>query len=358
MKFPKVFLIALIFLFNLSAQAHLEKTRSDTAQGGMIAGGGGDTLGPSQIGEDKISGLLSQARREVYMQLALESKNPHFPWPQLFTGSPNIFDFIARYKIYEKGPCEDKFGHGKDGSMYSPTPDAICIDAHRLGTKLSPSSARAQTLALVAHEYSHLKGFNESQAVALQKYLLSVYADSSSKQSSDLLDSTAQELFKIRAGIFQIQSLIDKSTDWNTLCYNSQKLSDSMKNIELNSTSEPYSVFDKKLQSTQDSFYILQTAMTWQACAFGSLDPHSQLYQPYISRWFSAEKQISVSKVAKDVVTDYDIRQRLSPRDDIVITKIETMKDYKTQLSLFQNYALDELTKQLLLLGRLGTIAR
>lgn len=321
--------------------------------GGMIAGGGGNTLPFSPVGAETVDHLLLFAQRELYMQLSLDSWDPTFSWPQLFAGQPTILDLIAQNKIYSKGPCEDKFGNGRDGSMYSPVAHEICIDAPRLGQKLSASDARAQTLALVAHEYSHLKGFNEAQAQALQHYLVNVFANSSATQSTDILKLVSEKLYRIRVELTLLESKDSSALTWENLCNLSKNINEAMTAIQTGSLSSPYSFFDKNLHRTQNSYYVFQSAMMWQACMNSGADPAREKYQPYVRRWFSGRSSAPVQEVAKDVASDPTLLQDGDLRADISVPQANSPKSFVKLMAPFDNFIMSAITARANLIGQM-----
>ncbi|WP_413557259.1 hypothetical protein [Bdellovibrio sp. HCB209] len=75
----------------------------------------------------------------------------------------------------QKTPC---MVNGKEylAAAYSKPKTTICVNAAGLTSVLTVYNYRHQLLALFAHEYSHLLGFNEDQAIAFQNDVL-LYMD-------------------------------------------------------------------------------------------------------------------------------------------------------------------------------------
>lgn len=138
---------------------------------GGISGGGGNTVIEGSAGTRHTSDYLSSARVELLMYLkAMVSPNNY---PDLFSENDGIHDKVKNYPldIKETGSCYDLSGNESDASVYL-IKNKICINAHRIGQKVTITNMRAQIIALLAHEYSHFMGYNEDQANQLQENLL------------------------------------------------------------------------------------------------------------------------------------------------------------------------------------------
>jgi hypothetical protein len=159
MKILTVFFIAILFISSVFA--------------GGISGGGGGTIIPDPAGSEYIKQELSGARISLLMIL----KNLSYSSTRtiLFQGSDNIIEKIKQYslKIEMDKPCFDFEGHPNDGSINS-DPKTICISAKTIGEKVSRITSYPQLLALMAHEYSHLMGYDEKEATAFQIEILSI----------------------------------------------------------------------------------------------------------------------------------------------------------------------------------------
>lgn len=138
---------------------------------GGISGGGGGTVVPDPAGTEFIKLQLSGARISLLMLLKNESFSS--TRQSLFQGSDNIIEKVKNnsLKILEDKPCLDFDGKPNDASINS-DPNTICISAYTIGQKVSKITDYPQILALLAHEYSHLMGYNESDAEAFQVEIL------------------------------------------------------------------------------------------------------------------------------------------------------------------------------------------
>lgn len=145
---------------------------------GGVDGGGGNTRPGRPITEADVREVLIKGRSMViflmnsYSQHAT-GKSPE-PLPvKLFAGPVSMLERLRSVNVTlaSKGPCFDDKGNAVDGSA-SQAKQTVCISLPRLLEKLNRESLRNQTLALVAHEYSHLVGTSEAEAEQLQDYVL------------------------------------------------------------------------------------------------------------------------------------------------------------------------------------------
>ena len=138
---------------------------------GGISGGGGDTIILDPAGTEFIKLQLSGAR----VSLLMVFKNAAFlsARKELFQGTNNILEKVKNYSLDIKtdDSCYDFDGTPTDASINS-KPGTICLSAFTIGQKVSMVTDYPQLLALLAHEYSHLMGYDEDQAVSFQKDIL------------------------------------------------------------------------------------------------------------------------------------------------------------------------------------------
>lgn len=84
--------------------------------------------------------------------------------------------FLNELEIKEDGPCYDFAGNPKPASVTEFNLLAtVCISASEIA-KLPKASLRENVTALLAHEVSHLLGYDEPEAEELQDYMLEVYS--------------------------------------------------------------------------------------------------------------------------------------------------------------------------------------
>lgn len=156
---------------------------------GGISGGGGDISNPTPVAPAAIEEAVTQiagpavlswlhAREAAYLKLSGPEQLAS-PYRKLFAGRRTIYDVIqsTRAELRFDSPCRDANGEAKDGSAFSAYPNAICLSAHRMASKLRPTNVREETLALLVHEFSHLLGTEEAEAEAIQWEALTAFTE-------------------------------------------------------------------------------------------------------------------------------------------------------------------------------------
>lgn len=231
-KFQKL-CIGGLFAIGLSSHAV-----ADGDVNGGISGGGGGSFPENPAGEYYIENILKDARGEMLMFFNAQDRGEqlHF-FSDLYQSKPNIYDMIRQTKIGVKwdSACVGHDEKEYDGSVVGPDDSSICISVHNLGRKLTKDNALRQTLALVAHEYSHLLGYDEDKATKLQKYVIYTYEEYVAQRKKgfffDIVLKWRDELNPSRT--LAVQSLMDLSkqaTDWTEVCQSLLKLERSIIN--------------------------------------------------------------------------------------------------------------------------------
>ncbi len=166
----KLILIALLTLQSLAAHAHI-------LLGGVGSGGGG-SLPVNPVSPFMVESIAKDSKiflRLLFNQLEAQGSLNDQPAirAKLFGGGQTIHDFIKNYGIFfaVDKPCFDSAGEPRDGSIFAPEPNKICISPFSIAQKIPASEAFPQIIALIAHEYSHLVGTDENEAVYLQTIL-------------------------------------------------------------------------------------------------------------------------------------------------------------------------------------------
>lgn len=149
--------------------------------GGVITGGGGGITIPEHVAPYSVTSaafehtgaiLISWFRnQEMQFDLLKDEEKQISPFRKIFQSEKSIYSLIhdSSIEVREKAPCLDVDGLQHDGSIFAVAPHSICLSAFLMAPKLSYYNVDAETLALAAHEYSHLMGTNEDEAVAIQK---------------------------------------------------------------------------------------------------------------------------------------------------------------------------------------------
>lgn len=117
------------------------------------------------------------------------------------------FDYFSndRFIIEEDKSCLDLEGNKKLGSVTELTPNGrICISFHEL-KKTAPHELRSRIAGLIAHEHSHLNGYNEPQAHRIQDTVL---------RFVDIIFPKQKEVYThlesgIRGSLYSIQHSVD-----------------------------------------------------------------------------------------------------------------------------------------------------
>ncbi len=189
MKKNLVFCICLGVLTHSIAQAHNGRIdRPGSVDGGM-SGGGGNVL-PGKLpdapldpeeAEDQVKASRHTAVdyltsfKEKYQQGALPSDQASLA-QKAFSKGRDLLTISRTYRtdVEDDSPCFDFSGSPVDGSIRGERPNEICISSHSIAKKVHQSEIKAQSAALMIHEFSEVIGFSEDEATALQ---VQVYTD-------------------------------------------------------------------------------------------------------------------------------------------------------------------------------------
>lgn len=192
----KILLFALTVL-SMSAQAEILR--------GGISGGGGGTVIARPASPFLIKEILRDSRLALLMYFNQQTFLENHPYADLFpVGEPSILDVIRKNKLslVEDQACKDSEGRAVDGSVFGAEENSICISVKNLSEKLSADQARAQTIGLVAHEYSHLVGFDEEKAQALQDRLIELFSTVPSDRARDMLNLVAPQVNWAKVNVY------------------------------------------------------------------------------------------------------------------------------------------------------------
>lgn len=329
-----VFAVLLLFAGSTSFADNVD-------DGGMSGGGGGGVFPGAPVTETQVAEVLRQARLEVHMALAYQSQGITFPWPELFQEPKTVFNFIRDYEIFANSDdCYDSHGAPTDGSIYSPLAGTICISVGRLAKKLTTDNVRAQVLALVIHEYSHLKGFDEAKAAALQKWFTPLFANSSSEQAFNLLDFIMRQSLDLADYIHYFKTKPMWDMNWDYLCFVSEKMENALTIIEQKFIDKPFSVFHRELYTKQNSFLVKQIVIKTQVCARSQYHPEKFFFEQHSRTWFKDTDQILDGDIATDLLrsTNYDVRENILVLGDLPIRRISTFPDSRPEFSDMESY--------------------
>jgi hypothetical protein len=155
------------------------------AEGGVGSGGGGTTnpkpadrewivQAANQYGAKVITAWLYR-EEESFLGMSAEEQEKSILVKMFHsTTGKNIYDLIKTTEIEYRmtKPCLDGEGSPADGSIYATHAGAICLSPFTMAPKLNEYNMDAETLALLVHEFSHLMGANEAEAVKIQEQAL------------------------------------------------------------------------------------------------------------------------------------------------------------------------------------------
>jgi len=163
----------LIIILSLVAILSFSTTGHDVCAGTGDRGGGGNSVNPGAVSEDKIINNLSLDVKRVafnflnylnysltfreFYTLKLEDKDLNYK--KLFTVKPNIFEIFKTIKtveIHSNSPCYDKNNKPVDATFHNTIfPNALCISTQRLSLKWNIVDFQVRAVALLIHEVFH-----------------------------------------------------------------------------------------------------------------------------------------------------------------------------------------------------------
>jgi hypothetical protein len=175
-------LVIAIVSFSLPTMAGRGTTR------GAVSGGGGGTTNPEPSNpywvteairsySGPIISMFLNHKESLFEDLTDEEKMTSV-YAKLFrpTSGKNIFEILKSTKIEVRmnETCYDANNEAWDGSIYATQPNAICISAFNLASKINSRYLASETLALLVHELSHLAGTTEEEAQEIQEDFISI----------------------------------------------------------------------------------------------------------------------------------------------------------------------------------------
>lgn len=171
--------LILVSIFGLSLACSADSRRL-----GGISGGGGTVLYP-QIPQDPMSekqvretirtahhhvGEYLSEKKAALIQGHLTGKEKA-NFDRLFRAYPDVIRTYLETEvdIEHDEPCFDAAGRPVDASIIGEELGTVCISSSSIATKVSREKVFSESAALLLHEYSELVGFDEAQAVEIQK---------------------------------------------------------------------------------------------------------------------------------------------------------------------------------------------
>lgn len=186
MKILKILISGISVLTLLSAcempgasggNANAPLTPSGESSEGGISSGGGGTLPADPISIYDFYQVMGDAKHELRMYITgkrYEAQLVGRAEDKYFLGDRNLLTVLEEtdIEVLTDKACKDREGHDVDGSIVSSLPNAICISAQRVMPKLIKANAHEEIEALILHEFSHLLGATEAEAIHLQQEMV------------------------------------------------------------------------------------------------------------------------------------------------------------------------------------------
>jgi hypothetical protein len=153
--------------------------------GGVSGGGGGGTTNPDPTSTTRIAATL--AKNGVILRLWLNKEEAEYFYSgesqksaerdllKVFFGSDrDVYSAIVLATVHMKmhESCFDLDGKPTDGSFDPAHPNDICISPFSMAPKLNEYNVDKESVGLLVHEFAHMMGANEKQAIGLQKMAL------------------------------------------------------------------------------------------------------------------------------------------------------------------------------------------
>ena len=290
MKHLKGYVLAISLFYSLTGHSAILK------DGGMSAGGGG-TVVANPIGERGIESILYNVRQDLYLFFNKVSMYPYPIDPKVDAIKDKIQGVISATKIYaSENGCRDKFGEDVDGSIYSPREHSICISLKNLGTKLTNENARLQTSALVAHEYTHVLGYGEEDAVRVQNFVLGGFGDST--HAGKMLEDMTSAAQTLRSDAEEIVSKTNLT--WNIACYNADKMQVDIGKFEELGDHDGLSFYDSWFLMGRNSFVVKALALRDGVCRFSDFYSNGDNLKVLYPQAFRGASEVTVEEYVKN----------------------------------------------------------
>lgn len=264
---------------------------------------GGGTVPSNPATQQDIKIEISQSKTTLsllFNNLATSYKAGTAPgyYSKLFGGPKTIFDVIqsAQIELKQVGPCIDpNTGDEVDGSAPGSNNNSICLSLDRLTQKLSKDNVYTQTLGLIAHEFSHLVGANESEADEIQKLVVDNLRYTTTLQALNMVMSmrvyveTSQE---------QLMQISDNLNQWNLT-----QLTEEVGKIYQGPATSilwPFNVFTPEMHLSFKAIGIKAEVLYGQLCAKWCSEKNQKNYfQTWIGQIFQADSEIDLPTLQK-----------------------------------------------------------
>ncbi|MGZ3788128.1 MAG: hypothetical protein ACXVLQ_06370 [Bacteriovorax sp.] len=265
--------------------------------------GGGDIISSEQVGSDAIDKMLNPARAQLLLYLnAIDLSTEHYPVPapyrNLLSSDHNIINEVLKNEIFPNKlePCLDSVGNQVDGSIYPAGHVGVCISSFNLGKKLSIDNARIQLVGLLAHEYSHLAGADETQAVEIQRDVLKGLLSTTFYETDDLIKKFSNKIFYVYFLLKELKNGMNLTSD-APLCFRAMQLTGEIGNLDdiASSTSgKLFSIINLEMRKYLSPLYFEALNIELGTCTNIARDPE-YVYLKY-NQAFESSSIITLSQ--------------------------------------------------------------
>lgn len=264
---------------------------------GTVGGGGGGTVTVPAVGSYELQEIMQKSRAELYLFFLGQSRVSKSPEiRRLLAGPKNIFDIIQNTAVMSGGyygKCKDAAGNIVDGSIHS-DPGTVCISRESL-YQFDRDGARKQALALLAHEYSHLLGYDENEATKLQTQVADLVATESSESVSRMLEDS-EDLFAMLRGAVINHRAVAGAKDWNYYCYVSAKILDYFGRLQTLNPQKNYSSFDENQYVLLYTYMLRTQGLFLKSCGESNYHPQGADYLSVYNKLFGNQNSVSARR--------------------------------------------------------------
>ncbi|WP_413575165.1 hypothetical protein ACLVWU_12850 [Bdellovibrio sp. HCB290] len=156
----------LLFLFSFLMVSQMSQANT------VRIGSGGDSQEGEQVPEELLIDTLDKIQRDAQFLIHSWMWNPEKS-PLTAEQLEQLRQIVINTPVEVLREKACTLGNEvKDAVAYSSPTNSICISTFALKSKLRIDNFKSQVLALMTHEYSHLIGFDETQATSLQQQTL------------------------------------------------------------------------------------------------------------------------------------------------------------------------------------------
>jgi len=309
------------------------------AAGGVSGGGGGGTIIANPVSAQDVRAAIKESKLNLYLALnqlshdveqrhaANETVDPVLE--KLFSNSENLYFLLRKSNIHVQlsRPCKDLQGNEYDGSapFSKSDPLSICLSEKNLQSKLSRDNYRPQIVALLGHELSHLLGFSEPEATALQSILIDHLASYPIPVAPSSLRMSAYHSDVIMA---LTHELLKKLNGDEVITFS--EIERMQKSAFLLGEAIISVTFNPALPSElMDYFYLILGKQYMMACAvdFPEVWPNDYLCKTAFPKIFGNEPLLLLKDFMKEAFSD----NKVYAKEPLVIRKITSRNIFRIE---------------------------